>query len=257
MRLLNEIARKNRKAPFWSYCFLLSIIIPVVGIIPSIIAAVLVYDIIDKRRKTVALMYDIDEYTEGKLQEFYNSFDEIINAKAKWHISSEAITNDYKYHSGAGMVVDRKPIEVKYSCPKYMKTNVKVPCIPAGKQLLYFFPDRVLIYQGKNVGAVSYYNLQIYQRNQRFVESGAVPADAIIVDYTWQYLNKNGDPDRRFSNNRRLTVTLYSEIDFTSKTGLNERIQVSRPDVGQNLIRQLSRLIENDNFKANSYHQSE
>jgi len=248
--LLNEIAEKNRKIPFWPCCLLLSFIVPPVGIMLAIISAILVFNFIDKRRKTVLLLYDIDEYTENKLQEFYNSFDEMKNTKAKWHISFEATTNGYKYNAGASNIVKRSPIAIKYSCPKYLKTNVQIPCIPVGKQTLYFFPDRLLIYQGKRVGAVSYDNLQIYQRNQRFIEDGIVPADATIVDCTWQYINKNGGPDKRFSNNRRLPITLYSEIDFTSKTGLNERVQFSKPDVGQNLINQLSRLIENVNYKV-------
>lgn len=112
------------------------------------------------------------------------------------------------------------------------------------------FPDRVLVYQGKNVGAVSYENLQVYQRNQRFIESGSVPKDATIVDYTWQYQNKSGGPDKRFSNNRRLPMALYSEVDFTSSTGLNERIQFSRPDVGKRLIQQLAELIKDVNCKV-------
>jgi len=244
--LLNEIAEKNRKISFWPFCLLLSVIHPILAIIVSI----LVFNLIDKIRKTVLLMYDIDEYTEGKLQEFYDAFDELKNSRAKWHISSEAKTNDYKYSAGANYIVKRNPIEIRYSCPKYMKTNVKIPCIPVGKQILYFFPDRVLIYEGRRVGAVSYDNLQIYQRDQRFIESGTVPADATIVDYTWQYVNKNGEPDKRFSNNRKLPITLYSEIDFTSKTGLNERIQFSKSGVGKNLVLRLSQLSKNINYEV-------
>jgi hypothetical protein len=34
----------------------------------------------------------------------------------------------------------------------------------------------------------------------RFIEDGPVP------DTTWRFVNKNGTPDRRFDNNRRLPV---------------------------------------------------
>jgi len=246
--LLNEITEKNRKISFWPFCLLLSFILPPVGVILAAVSAFLVFNFVDKRRKTVVLIYDIDEYTEAVLQEFYNSFDEMINAKAKWHIVSRAETQDYKRNAGAGSLVNRTPIKIEYSSPKYMKTNVQIPCIPVGKQRLYFFPDRVLIYEKKRVGAVSYENLRIQQRNQPFIESGTVPSDATIIDYTWQYVNKSGGPDKRYSNNRRLPVVLYSEIDFTSETGLNESIQLSRPNIGQNLILQLARLSEKVNY---------
>lgn len=123
--------------------------------------------------------------------------------------------------------------------------------------VLYFFPDRALVYEGKRVGAVSYDNLQVFQRNQRFIESGSVPSDATIVDYTWQYLNKSGGPDKRFSNNRRLPIALYSEVDFTSSTGLNERIQFSRPDVGKKLVQQLAELIKNVNYMVDDNKQGD
>lgn len=115
--------------------------------------------------------------------------------------------------------------------------------------VLYFFPDRALVYEGKRVGAVSYDNLQVFQRNQRFIESGSVPSDATIVDHTWQYLNKSGGPDKKFSNNRKLPIALYSEVNFTCSTGLNERIQFSKSDVGKKLIQQLAELIKNVNYK--------
>lgn len=115
-----------------------------------------------------------------------------------------------------------------------------VPCIPVGKQKLYFFPDRILIIERRSVGAVSYGELYLDCNNTRFVEDGLVPPDTIVVDYTWSYVNKNGGPDRRFKNNRQIPVVLYSELHFHSSTGLNEMIQVSRPDTGKKLKRYLN-----------------
>lgn len=52
--------------------------------------------------------------------------------------------------------------------------------------------------------------------------------------------------------------TPYVTLSCTSKTGLNERIQFSKPDVGQSLIRQLPKLVtsvnyvENVNYKVNN-----
>ena len=48
---------------------------------------------------------------------------------------------------------------------------------------------------------------------------------------TWQYVNKNGGPDRRFNNNRQLPIMLYGEVELTTPTGLRWMLQLSRPDV--------------------------
>ena len=77
-----------------------------------------------------------------------------------------------------------------------------------------------------------YEQLRISVSETRFIEKEGVPSDAKVVGRTWQYVNKNGGPDRRFNNNRKLPIALYEEIHFASASGLNEVIQVSRTGLG-------------------------
>lgn len=77
--------------------------------------------------------------------------------------------------------------------------------------------------------------MEIAVRASRFIEDGFVPSDARVVDHTWKYVNRSGGPDRRFKNNRQLPVCLYDELTFSSASGLNEVIQVSRTGLGADL----------------------
>jgi hypothetical protein len=70
--------------------------------------------------------------------------------------------------------------------------------------------------------------LHITSNVTRFIESDILPHDAQVVDYTWQYVNKNGGPDRRFNNNRKLPICIYSEYMFKSDTGIYEVISTSK-----------------------------
>ncbi|TOO93687.1 hypothetical protein CGH27_25445, partial [Vibrio parahaemolyticus] len=88
-------------------------------------------------------------------------------------------------------------------------------------------PDRVLVYDTTGVGAVSYQDLVVMVGDKKFIEEESVPADALIVDKTWKYVNKSGGPDRRFKDNHELPICLYQELSFTSQSGLNELIQLS------------------------------
>lgn len=97
-----------------------------------------------------------------------------------------------------------------------------------GRQVLYFFPDRLLVFDKNEVGAVSYNELNISINRIRFIESETLPNDAEVIDHTWKYVNKNGGPDRRFKDNCQLPVVQYEEVHFTSKSGVNEMIQLSR-----------------------------
>ena len=238
--IINEITEKRKKIPFWPLSILL-VLIPTVGVFIAIAAGLLLYFLVDKKRKSTILFYDIEEQTEQDIQQFYTGFDEMMSCAQMWHISSQAAVHDRKYQAGASSVVKRTGIKIQYKNPSYIQTNVNVPMIPVGKQKLYFFPDRIFIYEGKKVGGLTYANLMISQHNQRFIESGSVPRDGTIVDYTWQYVNKSGGPDKRFKNNRKLPILLYSEIMCKSDTGLNELIQLSKQGIGTGLIQQLNK----------------
>jgi len=96
-----------------------------------------------------------------------------------------------------------------------------------GKQTLYFFPDRVLVFKGSEVGAVNYDSISVSLGQTQFVEEDEVPSDAKIVGSTWRYVNKNGTPDRRFNNNRQIPIVLYSQISISSASGLNIAMESS------------------------------
>ncbi|WP_274113590.1 hypothetical protein [Acidovorax benzenivorans] len=99
-----------------------------------------------------------------------------------------------------------------------------VPVLTSGRTTLAFYPDRVLAFQGKSVGAISYASLNIESFPSRFIEHESVPRDATVVDHTWQFVNKKGGPDRRFKNNRQLPVCRYNRLHLSSGRGLNVRL---------------------------------
>ena len=212
----------------------------------------IIFAYLDNKRKNTIIFYDIDEETELKLQQFYDSFDEITKCKRKWYILSKNYNFDAKYNSGASSLVNRKDIIITNRVPKYIKTNVKIPCIPVGKQKLYFFPDKILIIEGKKVGALSYKNLGISVTNGNFIETEMKPWDGTVVDYTYKYVNKSGGPDKRFSNNPRYPIMSYSYINFYGDNGFNECIMLSKQGVGHILKEQIKllqsqKVLEKDN----------
>ena len=54
--------------------------------------------------------------------------------------------------------------------------------------------------------------------------------DATAVDKTWKYVNKDGEQDRRFNDNREIPVLQYLALRFTSDSGLNELVYLSRSE---------------------------
>ena len=117
--------------------------------------------------------------------------------------------------------------------PPFVKTNIETIAVYVGRQTLYFFPDKVLVFDRDGVGAVSYNQLFVNVGNRQVVENEAVPRDALVVGKTWKYVNKSGGPDRRFKGNTEIPVCLYENLSFTSHSGLNELLQLSKTGYGE------------------------
>jgi hypothetical protein len=181
----------------------------------------------DALRKTVVLMYDFDVGGEAAYQAIHNGADWLSNAGRTWHLEAQGGVSDWKKHAGATTLVRRKPISISRADPPNVKTNIAIPVIPVGRQRLYLLPDRILVYDGRAVGAVGYDQLSLETGTTRLIEEETVPRDAEQVGSTWKYVNKKGGPDRRFKDNRELPILLYGEVHLHSPTGLNEVIQVS------------------------------
>ena len=210
--------------------WLYAIAVPILGY------AILLIHYRDQLAKTTILFYELDDSVEDAYQSLHDAFNGLAGCIRIWHIAAAGEVTDldtWKRQAGASSMVRRDSVHLSFQSPPYVKTNLSVPSIPAGKHTLYFFPDRILVYENDRIGAVSYPDIQLESGNTRFIEEPReVPSDAQIVDHTWQYVNKKGGPDRRFKDNRELPIALYSNLHFKSQTGLNYVFQVSKPDMG-------------------------
>lgn len=248
--LLEEISSKSKKLQFWPWVLTASILVFIWLAVSN--SPVWLYFLAipfcagglywavhaDQLRKTVVLFYDLEQHIEGAYQNLHNSFDSLKNCSCTWHIESRGniiTTYDWKVNAGAGAVVKRKNVSPRIGAPPYFKSNVSIPVLSAGRQTLYFLPDRILVWETNGVGAVNYDRLNVNFEQTRFIEDGGVPSDARVVDHTWRFVNKSGGPDRRFNNNRQIPICLYESILLTSNSGLQELFQTSRTGIGVQL----------------------
>ena len=257
--LLEEINCKGKRMSLWPAavafsCVLILMLLgagaPIWTLIASApLCAGAIYAAIlrDQLKKTVVIFYQMEPYLEEAYQALHNAFDAIEGCARTWHIEAEGRTSglyEWKTSGGASGIVRRKSVQPGKCSPPYFKTNILVPKLTAGRQTLYFFPDRLLVYDADGVGAVGYERLQILCCESRFIESGWVPSDAKTVGTTWQYVNKSGGPDRRFRTNRQIPIALYGTIEFGSPSGLREIFQLSRSEVGPALKKAVAGLVE-------------
>ena len=259
--LLKELNEKKAKILLWPFVLVITILAtsalqftssPLWLVISTAIAGIITTittRLWDQTRKSVVLFYNFDDEMMKRYERVHGAFDLLATCRGQWQVEASGATTEWKYNAGAGRLIRRKPTRLRKESPPYLKTNISVPVIPVGRQSLYFFPDRLLVYDQGNIGAVSYETLQIDFSDVRFIESEGVPGDAQVVDQTWQYVNKKGGPDRRFSNNRELPIALYEYVSFASATGLNELVSFSRTGVAVGFREAISQLVASLNRK--------
>jgi hypothetical protein len=251
-------SKKNKKKRLFPFAVVFSILIllgpwslrlpPWMWITTATMVGILLLIIYlgDQLAKTVVLFYDLDTDVERAYQALHDAFAGFQNCAKTWRVTASGdVTNPYeqKRVAGASTIMERKETKLALRAPAFISTNLIVPSIFVGKRTLFFFPDRLLIYEGKKVGAIAYADLEMAFYNAKCVAMDeSLPKDARIVDYTWQYVNKNGGPDRRFKDNKKFPIVLYSEIHFTSNSGLNELLQLSKCELGEAFARAIEEL---------------
>ncbi|HKO54339.1 MAG TPA: DUF4236 domain-containing protein [Thermoanaerobaculia bacterium] len=246
--LLNEIRAKRRKVPLTPFAIVAAVVLLSMAFgWPALVfglVAIIVARYRDKVAKTVVILYELDPAAEEAFRRFHEWGAAAATSRRAWHIAASGRVHDRKYHAGASSLVQRNPTTIRTVEPPGIRTNVPVLSIGVGRQTLYFLPDRLLVYDGRGIGAISYSTLEISAEQQRFIEESGVPADATVVGHTWRYVNKSGGPDRRFNNNPQLPICLYDELWLRTASGLNEIVQLSRSGIGEGFaaaVRQLGR----------------
>lgn len=204
---------------------------------------------LDSYRRSSVVFYDLEADAQAAYLRLLEAFQILAACNAKWHVAAGGAVRDldtWKRNAGASHIISKSAIQLTFSLPAELKSNVTPPSMPVGKQVLYFLPDVILLKHDGRFGAIGYDTLRVCHQSTRFIEDGAVPGDAQIVDQTWLYLNKKGGPDRRFNNNRMIPICLYESMHLQSASGLNELLEFSRTGVVSqfdNAVRSLAQVI--------------
>lgn len=158
--LLEELNQKHKKWSLWKITGLLGGVLSYTAEFnPWVLAGsglcLLLAYYYDQFRKTTILFYDFESDAAASYQALHDGFDRLKSCHKAWHIEAKGDVKDPKYHAGASTLINRKSVTFSKGVPPYIKTNIEVPVFPAGKQTLYFFPERILVYENDKVGAIS------------------------------------------------------------------------------------------------------
>jgi Protein of unknown function (DUF4236) len=184
-----------------------------------------------------SLILDVEfSISDGAKKAFSNVtavFDRVGRSVRIWDITSAQAVDRYRTRSIASQNLNTQPVSFDRTYDSLMATEFKPPrFINANGADLMLYPAFVMVQIGERVALLDIRQVEITVEPTRFVVyDGNVPSDSMVVDSTWQYVNKDGAPDRRFSNNPTIPIAKYCSIFFRGE-GLNEAWMISNAEAG-------------------------
>lgn len=179
--------------------------------------------------------FKTDENLDKLFCELSNKFDELSKSDRIWDITDSRFADSYKERKAEGtQIVLRKQVSLKKGQLEFIKSKYDALIFEnANGGNIYLYPGFAIMYNGniENSAFIDYPSFTFIPNIVRFTESDRyIPNDAKQVGRQYRYVNKNGQPDRRYSYNPSYPVMAYGEYTLMSDKGLYEKFEFSNAD---------------------------
>lgn len=221
---IEKTIQLNKLSTVLIICGILAVVYPLL-IVLSIVGIILKF--VAHKSGSVQLEYTLDDEKTDEYNRRIGAWQILAEGDKEWQIIQETYVTNRKINSGANRNINRVVCKIEKNTPFYIKTNVETIQLKLHKEVLIFLPDKVFIIKNSKVGLLNHENVNIRTSRTNFIESDPVPKDAVVVGTTWEYVNKNGTPDKRYKNNRQLPICQYGVVYLTSDSGLNIEMHFS------------------------------
>jgi hypothetical protein len=176
----------------------------------------------DVKKRTSTVNYHLTEGATEQLKGFREAISVLSKSQAVWRGEPRRTPLEWSRHEPR-----RHKAFIRRSDAPFIKTNVDVWGIDLGGPEMFFFPDRLLMWESKRYSAYPYESIEVRSDRKDFTEWSGAPRDAEIVSRVWQHSRVNGGPDRRFARNRSFPVAAYGTLTFKADPGLDILLYVS------------------------------
>ena len=199
-------------------CIVLAILS--IAIVPLfVLFVVLLIDVSIKGR--CSIISEVDDAEQERWNKISDAWRAVAKSKDLEEITLKARLKDARKNAGIKNSIDTAKMTSSKKLPWYIKTNVKLVVFNLQNQKIAILPDRLLVIGKKGFGALDYDSVDVAISAFGFLVTGPQPSDSVVVKTVWAYSNKDGSPDKRFSNNRKFPIMKYGKIVITSEAGLN------------------------------------
>lgn len=175
-------------------------------------------------KSSMPIFYEIEGSTKDAYQALIDAGSLLGNRGGCFYDKGEQFIDQSLSRKGGGgvsSVLDSEPMLVGTFPSKYLQLNFQPLSFVFERGSVLFLPEEfVTISAHGRCTAVPYAGLK-YQRKSGIRLGIPVPSWAQPIGYVWQYMNKDGSPDRRYSNNLQIPQYQTWELDFSFGKGFS------------------------------------
>lgn len=186
-------------------------------------------------RSRMELDISFDADILQKYESVKTAFQRLAQSNKIWDVTSAVAQNRSITRSAASTLLDKKEVKVGVKLIEDIQSNFEPLWFQnANGADLYFYPGFIIMYDTKDrFGIIDLKELQLQFQPVRFIERGVVPPDAKVIEYTWNKVNKNGAPDKRFRDNFQIPIVRYGVITLRTASGVHEEYQFSNYEAAE------------------------
>ena len=178
-----------------------------------------------KSNEKIAIDYDMTDEAKEELETTNSLLAGIMESDAVW--LAEEIEELDEDNEASMRIINRTPINFYEGTGEVVETNAPSYTLEASNMKLVFLPDSLFIKQGSKMTALSFSEININLSKAVFLEDEKVPKDTIVLGKTYEHVNKDGSPDKRYKKNRQLNLVEYGVLSLDKSPGLELMIVFS------------------------------
>ncbi len=178
-----------------------------------------------KSNEKIAIDYDMTDEAKEELETTNSLLAGIMESDA---VSLAEEIEELDEDNEASMrIINRTPINFYEGTGEVVETNAPSYTLEASNMKLVFLPDSLFIKQGSKMTALSFSEINVNLSKAVFLEDEKVPKDTTALGKTYEHVNKDGSPDKRYKKNRQLNLVEYGVLSLDKSPGLELMIVFS------------------------------
>lgn len=146
----------------------------------------------------------------------------INGCKELYHVRGVTTGLRARTNAGSTQSLQMDKIRVLRDPKTHIKSNIICFFVRLKRLAFYVLPDITIVVKNrKDIKVIETSTIQVHYHTRDVVWRKIVPSDSVVVGKTWQNVNNDGSPDRRFKENYQIPIYRFGALEIDSPEGLH------------------------------------